>query len=70
MDCIWLSRHSDTFCAGAPQFEITGIPGTFDSRLWIFFLHFFVIIFFYYIQRPYGTLKQNLAKFKYTQVMN
>ena len=26
--------------------------------------------FFFLIQRTYGTLKQNLVKFKYTQVIN
>ena len=35
MGCIWLSINSDTFSVGAPQFEMTGLPGTFDSRLWI-----------------------------------
>ena len=35
MGCIWLSRNSDTFSVGTPQFDMTGIPGTFDSRLWI-----------------------------------
>ena len=35
MGCIGLSRNSDTFSVDAPQFEMTGLPGTFDSRLWI-----------------------------------
>ena len=33
----------------------------------IIILSFF---FFFLIQRTYGTLKQNLVKFKYTQVIN
>ena len=33
------------------------------------FFNFFLSLFFS-IQRAYGTLKQNLVKFKYTQVIN
>ena len=29
----WLSIYSDTFSMVAPQFELTGLLGTFDSRL-------------------------------------
>ena len=32
---MWLFRNSDTFSVGAPQFEMTGLQRTFDSRLWI-----------------------------------
>ena len=35
MGCILLSRNSVTFSEGVPQFEMTGLPGTFGSRLWI-----------------------------------
>ena len=35
MGCMRPSRNLDTFSVGAPQFEMTCLPGTFDSRLWI-----------------------------------
>ena len=31
----WLSKGSEIFSAGVPQFNITGLPGTSDSLLWI-----------------------------------
>ena len=33
-------------------------------------LFFYFILFFFSIQRAYGTLKQNLVKFQYTEVIN
>ena len=35
----------------------------------VFFLIFFFSLFIF-IQRAYGTLKQNLVKFQYTEVIN
>ena len=35
MAWICLSKNSDTFSVGANQLEMTGLPGTFDSHLWI-----------------------------------
>ena len=37
-------------------------------RRWVGFNFFYR--YFFSIQRAYGTLKQNLVKFKYTQVIN
>ena len=34
-DFNWLSKTSETFSVGLPQFEITSLPGTFSKRLWI-----------------------------------
>ena len=31
----WKSRNSDAFSVGVPQLEITHLPGTLWSRLWI-----------------------------------
>ena len=36
----------------------------------VFFLIFFFLSLFIFIQRAYGTLKQNLVKFQYTEVIN
>ena len=32
----WLSKNSKAFSVGVPQFNITGLPGTSHSLLWIF----------------------------------
>ena len=55
MGCIWLSRNSDTFSVGAPQFEMTGLPGTFDSRLWI-------------LGRMYIYVRQNMYIYVYVHI--
>ena len=34
MGYIWLSKRSDTFSVAALPLEMTGLPGTYDSRLW------------------------------------
>ena len=34
------------------------------------FFYYFFFYHFFSMQRAYGTLKQNLIKFKYTQVIN
>ena len=45
---IWKSRNSDAFSVGAPQLEITDLPGTLYIYIYIY-IYYIYTIYVYYI---------------------